>query len=69
MSGPVMLDIFNSIGQKVRSYSWDMLTPGCNHALVWDGKDECGMQVSSGIYHALLKQHNKAVSGAMLLLK
>lgn len=69
MSGPVKLDIFNSIGQKVRSYSWDMLTPGCKHALVWDGKDERGMQVSSGIYHALLKQQNKAVSGTMLLLK
>ncbi len=43
------LEIYNTAGQKVRILL-DMKTEGGEYHVIWDGKDEGGRDVSSGIY-------------------
>lgn len=43
------ITIHNLLGQKVRSWQFKR-KPAGRHSLVWDGKDENGIQVSNGIY-------------------
>ncbi|PID30032.1 MAG: hypothetical protein CSB55_00380 [Candidatus Cloacimonadota bacterium] len=62
------LEIFNSKGQKIRSYLSDTMQAGENK-LVWKGCDETGNKVSSGVYFYLLKAGETIESGKMLLLK
>jgi len=46
---PVRLEIFDALGQRV-SLLWDgSLAPG-EHRMAWDGRDQEGRPVSSGIY-------------------
>jgi hypothetical protein len=45
----VKLDVYNIVGQKVRTLVDEEMTPGA-YAVDWDGKDESGNAVSSGIY-------------------
>ncbi len=47
--GDLCIKIFNSRGQWVRSLSKSQIVPG-RHILKWDGRDETGRAVSSGIY-------------------
>jgi hypothetical protein len=45
----VKLDVYNIVGQKVRTLVDEEMTPGA-YAVDWDGTDESGNAVSSGIY-------------------
>jgi hypothetical protein len=45
----VKLIIWNSLGQKVRELVNGQVDPA-RHVVYWDGKDESGVPVSSGIY-------------------
>jgi hypothetical protein len=45
----VKLIIWNSLGQKVRELVNGQVDPA-RHVIYWDGKDESGVPVSSGIY-------------------
>ncbi len=46
---PVRINIYNQRGQMVRQWS-PQNTPKGYHRLVWDGRDDNGKSVSSGIY-------------------
>ncbi len=48
-AGPVRIDIYNVRGQIVRSFTANHNKAG-DYKIVWDGKDEAGTQVSSGVY-------------------
>lgn len=45
----VRLDIYDLLGQRVRTLADGTLEPG-RHAVTWDGKDESGRCVASGVY-------------------
>jgi hypothetical protein len=47
--GNLYIKIYNSRGQLVRSLSRNQIAPG-RHILKWDGRDETGRAVTSGIY-------------------
>jgi hypothetical protein len=47
--GPVRLAIYNLAGQQVRVVV-DSVLPAGEHWAVWDGRDEEGREVSSGVY-------------------
>lgn len=47
--GQVVLSIFNVVGQKVRTLVDESKDAGY-HRIVWDGKDDLGIGVASGIY-------------------
>ncbi|OQX84175.1 hypothetical protein B6D60_09670, partial [candidate division KSB1 bacterium 4484_87] len=53
-SGNVELSIYNGIGQKIRTLL-NSSQPSGNHSTTWDGKDDWGNPVSSGIYIYQLK--------------
>jgi len=62
------LDIFNARGQLIRSFRYDRLARGL-HSLDWDGKDNTGRVVSSGLYFYRLRTPEKSLVNKMLLLK
>jgi hypothetical protein len=64
----VTLEIFNIKGQKVKQLVSDQLSAG-QHSVVWDGKDEIGKSVSSGIYFCKLKCGEVIQTKRMLMLK
>ena len=64
----VSLEIYNSLGQIVRTLVDDHLPAGWL-SLRWDGKDEFGNAVASGIYSCRLCFENAAFSRKMLLIE
>ncbi|HPN40962.1 MAG TPA: S8 family serine peptidase [Candidatus Cloacimonadota bacterium] len=67
-SGPVSLEIFNQKGQKVRDLSSGNLPAG-EHQLVWNGKDDSGRPVSSGVYYFRMKSGKFSSSRKMVMMK
>ncbi len=53
-SGDVEIAVFNSTGQKVRTLLHLRQSPG-EQRVVWDGRDDAGMRMSSGIYFCTMK--------------
>jgi hypothetical protein len=66
--GPVRLEVFNSLGQRVRVLVNEIVTPGRYRAL-WDGRDDLGRALSSGVYFYRLEAMNFSRVQRMLLLK
>ena len=63
----VKLDIFNEQGQKVVSLVNSAEKQG-RHSIIWEGKDDFGNTVSSGIYFYKLILNNKLVKVNKLML-
>ena len=64
------INIYNVKGQKVKTLSHDIVaTTQLMHSITWDGKDDSGKPVSSGIYLYKLKVDDKtrAVRRCLLL--
>jgi hypothetical protein len=51
VDGNVAVRIFNVRGELVRAFGEQRLAPG-SHAIGWDGRNDRGQDVSSGIYYA-----------------
>ncbi|RLC54930.1 MAG: hypothetical protein DRH89_08730 [Candidatus Cloacimonadota bacterium] len=64
----IELNIYNLKGQKVKQLAKGQFHSG-NTSVVWNGKDDNGKQVSSGLYFYKLKTNEKVISKKMLLLK
>ncbi len=65
---PVSLKIYNITGQAVKTVFEGQLPAG-RYEMLWDGKDESGAEVASGIYLYRLKTGQGMVSRKMILLK
>ncbi|MDP8202583.1 MAG: right-handed parallel beta-helix repeat-containing protein [Candidatus Tenebribacter burtonii] len=64
----VSLNIYNIKGQKVKQLVSDQLSAG-QHSIRWDGIDDNGKNVSSGIYFYKLKTKGYVKTKRMVLLK
>ena len=64
----VKLEIYNMLGQKVRTLV-DAEQPVGRYTVSWDGRDDNGMQLSSGVYLYVLKAGSFVGQRKMLLLK
>lgn len=64
----VQLDIFNNIGQKVRTLVNRNYSAGA-HEVVWDGRNNNGLEVPAGIYYYRIKAGDFQQSQKMLLIK
>jgi len=64
----VALTVYNLKGQKVRELAKGSLSSG-KHSVIWEGKDDTGKQVGSGLYFYKLKTADKEITKKMLLLK
>ncbi|RMD46938.1 MAG: T9SS C-terminal target domain-containing protein, partial [Aquificota bacterium] len=49
MTNRVSLTIYNSLGEKVRTLVNRQQSPG-RYEVVWDGRDDSGQLVTSGVY-------------------
>jgi hypothetical protein len=65
---PVSLKIYNVLGRLVRTLVDEEKAAG-NHRVTWDGRDDRGQELSSGVYLYRLEIENLHVSRRMLLLK
>ncbi len=64
----VRLDIYNIVGQKVRTLVDEEMEPG-RYVADWDGKDEKGNSVSSGVYFYRMDAGDFSDIKKMLLVK
>jgi len=62
------LVIYNLRGEQVRVLIDDRVEPG-RYEVVWDGRDEAGERVSSGVYFYKLTHGEKSVTRKMLVVK
>ena len=67
-AGNAELTIYNIKGQRVKTLINDHIEAG-DHSIVWNGKDDKGTDVSSGVYFYRLKTADGVQSKKMLLLK
>ncbi len=67
-SATVAISIYNLLGETVRTLVSQTLPPG-RHAVVWDGRDDNGGEVSSGVYFYRLRADDFTATKKMLLLR
>jgi len=64
----VLLKIFDIKGKEIQTLINASQTPGL-HSIIWDGKDQFGRNVSSGIYFYRLETRVYQVTRKMLLIR
>lgn len=67
MDGPVALEIYNVKGQKIKTLVNRNESSGY-HSVIWDGSDESGQQVASGLYLYKLRTIKMVKTKKMMLL-
>ncbi len=66
--GMYTLAVYNVLGQRIKILNSGMQTVGV-HKITWDGKDNFGKQVSTGIYFYSLRGKKINLTKKMLLIK
>jgi hypothetical protein len=64
----VNLVVYNTLGQRVKTLVSTAQTAG-QHSAVWDGTDETGSAVSSGVYFYKLSSPDYSATRKMMLIK
>ena len=65
---PVVLRIYNSVGQRVRTLVDERTRPGRHHR-IWDGRNDDGQAVPSGIYFCELQTPGREASRQLVLVR
>ncbi len=68
LTADVNLTIYNMLGQKVKVLENASLDAG-THTYTWNGQDELGQTVSTGVYLYTLTDGNQTISKKMALMK
>ncbi len=68
MTGMTNVSIYNTLGQKVRTLVNGNFEAG-RYQLLWNGTDENGLEVSSGVYIITLRNNNRYDTKQILMLK
>jgi hypothetical protein len=66
--GPVAINIYNILGQKVKTLHTGE-TPAGNHHLSWNGKDDKNNNVASGVYFYKMQSREYTNTRKMILMK
>ena len=66
--GPVELAVFDVSGRKIRTLVRDTRGPG-DHVVTWDGTDQSGSRVPSGMYFYQLISGRESSTRKMMLVK
>ncbi|MBN2029006.1 S8 family serine peptidase [bacterium] len=66
--GPVTLELFDMTGRKVRTLVQEMQTSG-QHEIIWEGRDDQGLQVGSGVYVYQLRVDQTLMSKRLIYLR
>jgi hypothetical protein len=67
-SAPVRLSVYDTQGRVVRSLANGEFSQGL-HAVRWDGVDDAGRSVASGVYRYVLQTPDGSKAGSLTLLK
>jgi hypothetical protein len=67
-AGNVKLSIYNLLGQKIETLINSFQSAG-EQSVVWDGRDDRNMPVSSGIYFYCLESGERIVQKKMVLMR
>ncbi|UCE01914.1 MAG: NF038122 family metalloprotease [Candidatus Latescibacterota bacterium] len=67
-AGAARLEVVDASGRRVRVFSWDALAVG-DHTVVWDGRDQQGHGVASGVYLYRLQADGRSIARRMMLLR
>lgn len=67
-AGFIDVAVYSMTGQKIRSLLSEHRSAGV-HSIVWDGRDDHGMQVSAGVYISALRAGGMVTTGKMVLVK
>ena len=67
-NGNISLDIYNIRGQKVRTLLNETKQAG-KHTVVWNGKDDNGKNVASGVFFYRMKSGKFSSTKKMILMK
>jgi hypothetical protein len=65
----VTLTVYDVAGRRVRSLLDGSFQAAGLHAVQWDGRDDTGERVSSGIYYSRLKAGDRSAIRSMVLMK
>jgi len=66
--GKVVLRIYDVLGRSVRNLIHAEFPAG-RHTVTWDGRDDSGKNVASGVYIYRLEAGNKSMSNKMILIR
>jgi len=66
---PVRLNVYNVAGQRVRTLLDEMRAPDVVHTVEWDGRNNAGQAVASGVYFYRLVTTEFTQTRKMVLLK
>lgn len=64
----IELSIYNIAGQKIKKLTRGELLPG-NYEFIWDGSDDHGQRMPSGIYFARLETPGGSLTKRMIMVK
>lgn len=67
-AAPAQVTVYNQKGQVVKNYNLTMAAKGIT-SLEWNGKDDNGLSVSSGVYYFRLKSGSYSSTKKMVLMK
>ena len=69
-SNKVNIEIIDILGRKVRSVNKNVQMEGGNYTVTWNGKNQIGESVSSGIYFLIVQSNNYSwIIRKVMLLK
>jgi hypothetical protein len=68
-SSPVELTVYNVLGQKIRTLVSSKVQAMGSHSVNWDGRNDNGTQVASGVYLYQLKTGDQVEMKKMVLMK
>ena len=64
----IRIEIFNVLGQKVKTLFNGKLNEG-THSFIWNGKNDAGENLASGVYFYKASSNKKTVTNKMLMIK
>ena len=67
-NGLITVSIYNVTGQKIRSLVSENMSAG-KHTVVWDGRNDVGTNLSSGVYFVRLETVSGALSHRIMLVR
>jgi len=68
-AGAAQIDIFNVVGEKVRTIDLGVPAADFTHYVAWDGKNDSGRKVASGVYVGILKVGGEKKFWKMAVIK
>lgn len=68
-ASPVKLEIFDVLGRKVRTLVNGEQKAAGYHSILWNGRDDSGRQVASGVYIYRIVSNKQSLSRKMILMK